>query len=212
MTQLSGAPQPRTAFVLSGGGSLGAVQVGMIQALYARGIAPDLIVAASVGAFNGAFLASRPGGVSATAAALAQVWLGLRREDVFPLGPLTGLLGATRRRDHVVGSHRRRALLHRWLEFDALERATIRLHVVATDLLTGAEVRLSTGNAVDAILASSAIPGVFAPVRRDGNLLVDGAITNNTPLSHAVDLGATRIYVLSTGFACALTDAPRGPV
>jgi len=84
--------RPRTAFALSGGASLGAIQVGMLRALYERGIAPDLIVGTSAGAMNGAFIASRPQTV-ATADALATVWRDLRRGQVFPLNPLTGLLG-----------------------------------------------------------------------------------------------------------------------
>src|SRR4051794_16187687 len=93
--------QPKVAFVLSGGAGLGAIQVGMLRALYERGIAPDLIVGTSAGALNGAFIASRPQSV-ATADALARVWRDLRRGQVFPLNPLTGLLGFVGARDHLV--------------------------------------------------------------------------------------------------------------
>ena len=75
---------PTTAFVLSGGASLGAVQAGMLRALYERGVAPDLIVGTSVGAVNGAFIASRPA-APATAEQLADVWRGVGRGDVFPV-------------------------------------------------------------------------------------------------------------------------------
>lgn len=85
-------------------------------------------------------------------------------------------------------------------------------HVLATDLLSGKEVRLSDGDAKDAILASSAIPGVFSPVDWRGDQLVDGGVCNNTPISVALELGARRIYVLPTGMACALTEAPRGAI
>jgi NTE family protein len=84
--------KPKVAFVLSGGASLDAIQVGMLHALYERGIAPDVIVGTSAGAMNGAFIASRPQTVQ-TADALAAVWRDLRRGQVFPLNPLTGLLG-----------------------------------------------------------------------------------------------------------------------
>ena len=93
--------RPTTAFVLSGGASLGAIQVGMLRALYERGIAPDVIVGTSAGAMNGAFIASRPQTV-ATADALAAVWRDLRRGQVFPLNPITGLLGFLGARDHLV--------------------------------------------------------------------------------------------------------------
>ena len=81
-----------TAFVLSGGTSLGAIHVGMLRALYERGIVPDLAVATSVGALNAAFIASRPQTLE-TVDALGRIWRGLKRDQVFPLNPLTGLLG-----------------------------------------------------------------------------------------------------------------------
>lgn len=199
------------AFVLSGGGSIGAVQVGMLCALYERGIAPDLIVAASAGAFNGAFIASRPA-TADTAEALAAVWSGLHRGALFPLNPLTGPLGALGVRDHLIGSRGLELLLRGGLEFDHLQDAAIPLHLIATDLLSGQERRLSTGDTISAVLASAALPGVLPPVRRDGRVLVDGGVTNNTPLSHAIELGARTVYVLSTGYACALKKAPRGAI
>lgn len=83
----------------------------------------------------------------------------------------------------------------------------IPLHVIVTDVLTGADVRLSYGSAVGAVLASAAIPAVFSAVTPDYRRLIDGGVANNTPISHAVDLGADEIYVLPTGYACAL-EAP----
>ncbi|MPY80447.1 MAG: patatin-like phospholipase family protein [Actinophytocola sp.] len=197
------------AFVLSGGGSLGAIQVGMLQALYERDIAPDLIAAASAGALNGAFLASRPA-TPGTANLLAEVWSGLKTDDVFPFNPLTALLGALGCRDHLVSSDKLRELIEEWIDFDDIGDARIPLHVIATGLLIGAELRLSSGPVNSAVLASAALPGVFPPVRREGRVLVDGGVTNNTPLSHAVALGASRIYVLPTGYACVLEKPPRG--
>jgi NTE family protein len=132
---------PKVAFVLSGGAGLGAIQVGMLHALYERGIAPDVIVGTSAGAMNGAF---------------------------------------------------------------------IPLHVVAVDVISGEELRLSHGPVIDAVLASAAIPGVVTPVRWQDRTLMDGGVANNTPISHAVELGAQRIYVLPTGHACALHQPPRG--
>src|SRR5919199_6256049 len=95
------APSPRVAFVLSGGASLGAIQVGMLRALYERGIAPDLVVGTSVGAVNGGYIVSRPPTVD-TAEGLADVWRGVRRGKVFPLDPITGLIGFLGRSDHLV--------------------------------------------------------------------------------------------------------------
>lgn len=89
------------AFVLSGGASLGAIEVGMLQALFERGIAPDLIIGTSAGALNGAFVASREPTVT-TALELGEIWRGLRRSKVFPANPVAGLMGFIGRRDHVV--------------------------------------------------------------------------------------------------------------
>jgi NTE family protein len=198
-----------TAFVLSGGASLGAIQAGMLRALYEREIAPDLIVGTSVGAVNGAFIASRPPS-TATAGELAGVWRGVKRSEVFPLHPLTGFIGFVGQRSFLVPNSGLRRLLRRHVKLRRLEEARIPLHVIATDVFSGQEHRLSRGNAVEAVLASAAIPAVFAPVEWEGTQLVDGGVSNNTPITHALELGADRIYVLPTGHSCALEEPPRG--
>ena len=191
------ADEPRTAFVLAGGAALGAMQAGMVQALYERGIAPDLLIGTSAGALNAAFLASRPATVD-TALDLAAVWRGLRRSDILPVRAATLVGGMAGRRDHLIHGGALRRLAMRHLQVERLEQAAIPLHLVAFDLLTGIEVRLSAGSLADAVLAASAIPGVLPPVPWRGRLLVDGGIADNTPVSHAVALGARRIYVLPT--------------
>jgi len=197
-----------TAFVLSGGGSLGSVQVGMLMALAEQGITPDLIVGTSVGALNGGWIAARsdPDGV----AGLADLWRSLSRAEVFPTGLRLGLLGFLGCRPNLVSDTGIRALLRRNLRFTELQDAPIPLHVVATDVLSGQDVLLSTGDAVDAITASAAIPAVLPPVWIEGRAMMDGGVVNNTPISHAVALGATRIWVLSSGYACAMRKPPRG--
>lgn len=84
--------------------------------------------------------------------------------------------------------------------------------MIATDLFSGTEARLSKGDVLDAVVASSAIPGVFEPVEWEGSMLIDGGVSNNAPISHAIELGAERIYVLPTGTACALEQPPRGAI
>jgi NTE family protein len=193
----TGAPNPRTAFVLSGGASLGALQVGMLEALYEAGIAPDLLVGASVGALNAAFVASRPQSPQ-TARELGRVWRELQREDVFPVSMTALVGGVCGRRDHLVPDRELRRLIRRHIELDDLADAAIPLHLVAFDLIDGHELLLSEGPAVDAVAASASIPGIFPPVAIGERRLIDGGVVNNTPISHAVQLGAERIYVLPT--------------
>jgi len=200
---------PKTAFVLSGGASLGAIQVGMLRALYERTVTPDLIVGTSVGALNGAFIASRPP-TTATAEKLAHVWHDIGRGQVFPLNPLTGFLGFFGARDHFMSDEGLRTLVEDNIEFSELEQAPIPFHVIATDLLSGRELRLSRGDALQAVMASAAIPGVFAPVEWEGRKLIDGGVSNNAPIADAIELGAERVYVLPTGSACDLPDPPHG--
>jgi len=158
------------AFVLTGGGSLGAVHVGMLEALYERDIAPDLIIGTSVGSINGTYIASRPQ-TTETARSLGVVWRGLRRSHVFSMGFAVGLLGFVGRRNHLIPNRALRRLLKTEAQFADLADAPIPLHVVATDAGAGEEVSLSRGSTVDAALASAAIPGVFPPVELDGRLL-----------------------------------------
>ena len=170
---------------------------GWVHAPYERGIAPDLLIGTSAGALNAAFLASRPATV-ATAEELVAVWRGLRRSDILPLRPATLVSALAGRRNHLIPDQALRQLAGRHLHFDRLEQAAIPLHPVAFDLLARTEVRLSDGPAADAVLAAAALPGVLPPVRWRGRLLADGGIAGNTPVWHAVALGARRIYVLPT--------------
>jgi NTE family protein len=199
-----------TAFVLSGGGSLGAVQVGMMQALTERGIVADLLVGTSAGAINAAYLAGH-GTDLQSLDGLAASWLAARRGEIFPLEPRHQMLALAGRRSSLFSDRGIRRLISTNLDYRRLEDALIPIHVVATDLLSGVEVVLSHGDAVSAVLASTAIPGVFPAVQRDGLILVDGGLADNTAISVAVDLGCDRIYVLPTGFACASTQAPPTP-
>jgi NTE family protein len=200
-------PTASVAFVLSGGASLGAVQVGMLHALYERDITPQLVVGTSAGAINGAFIASRPQTVE-TASELAGIWRTVRRGQVFPLNPLTGFLGFVGSRDHLVPSSGLRKLIAEYSQHPRLEQMPIGFHVVAVDVVTGEELLLSRGPTVDAVMASGAIPAVLAPVAWEERLLMDGGVANNTPISHAVELGAREIYVLPSGHSCALEQPP----
>jgi NTE family protein len=201
------AGEPRTAFVLAGGGSLGAVEVGMLQALAEAQVRPDLIVGSSAGAVNAAFFAGDPSpdGVRA----LRDIWTHLRSRDVFPFSPIGGLLGALALRDHMIDPGPFEKLVTRYLPYDNLEDAEIPVTVVAANVLTGREALLSKGPAVPAVLASSAIPGVFPPVKIDDTYYFDGSVASNTPVSAALELGAERIVVLPTGYSCEMGMLPK---
>lgn len=199
----------KTAFVLAGGGSFGAVQVGMLRELVKDGIVPDLVVGSSVGAINGAYFAGAP--TPEGVAQLEAIWCGLRRRDVFPF-TWSSVIGLFTRRDYLLNSHGLRALLEQRLPYRNLEDAVISVHVVATDVLDGGTVKLSTGPAADAVLASCSIPAAFPPVRIGERQLMDGGVASNTPISVAVELGARRLIVLPTGFACTLDSPPRGAI
>jgi NTE family protein len=200
-----------TAFVLSGGGSLGAVQVGMLDALHAHGFRPDVLVGTSVGALNAAYVGAH-GYDGAAIDGLATIWRGLRRANVFPLDPVRQAMAVAGRRASLCSRRPLRRLIEANLSVANLEDARIPLHVVATDAMSGEELVLTTGDAISAVLASAAIPAVFAPVEREGRILMDGGVANNAAVSHAVALGADRVVVLPAGFACALAKPPVSPL
>jgi NTE family protein len=191
---VDGAASP--AFVLSGGGNLGALQVGMMYALVEKGIRPGLIVGTSVGAINGAFLAGRPNLPGITE--IARLWTSLRRRDVLGVDLATLVGGFRGRPRHLFDSASIRRILESFLTFRRLEEAPIPLTVVATALVTGEAVALNSGDAATALLASSAIPRLLPPVEIDGRLLVDGAAAADIPLQQALALGARELYVLPT--------------
>ena len=199
----------KTAFVFAGGGSFGAIHVGMLRSLARRGIAADMVVGSSVGALNGAYYAGNPTieGIQR----LETIWRGLRRKDVFPLTWRT-IMGFLYRRDFLIASDGLRQLVDQNLTYRNLEDAEIPIHIVATDILSGDTVVLSEGSAAQAIIASAAIPAAFAPVHFNDLYLADGAISSNTPVTVAVARGARRLIVLPTGYACALGKPPVGVV
>ena len=204
----SGDQKRSTAFVLAGGGSLGAVQVGMLKALSRKGIVPDFVVGASAGAINGAYYAADPDDAGITR--LERIWRGLRRSDIFPLslaGSLAWLLG---RRDYLATPAPLQSLIESELPYRRLEEARLPCHVIATDVLDGTEVVFSRGDVVQALLASTAIPVVFPTVSIGERHLMDGGVAGNTPISTALHLGATRVVVLPTGVPCTLEKPPRG--
>ncbi|HEX9695444.1 MAG TPA: patatin-like phospholipase family protein [Actinomycetota bacterium] len=187
---------PKTAFVLSGGGVLGAVQVGQLRALIEAGITPDVVVGASVGSINGAMVAAdySPEGLTK----LTEIWTSLRAEDIFPGSRVARVWNIVARGDHIHPNDGIRRLID-MLPEHTFESLSLPLHVCAAGLANGEERWFDSGPLARAILASTALPGVYPPVSIDGNLYVDGGVVNNIPISRAAELGAKRIYVLTCG-------------
>ena len=203
------AEPAKTAFVFAGGGSFGAIQVGMMHSLAAHGVSADMVVGSSVGALNGAYYAGDP--TLKGVLQLETIWRGLTRHDVFPITWRT-MLGFVWRRDFLIPHDGIVKLLEDNLPFRNLQDAKLPLHIVATDIVSGDSVVLSEGSAIQAIVASTAIPGAFAPVRYQDYYLADGAISSNTPVQIAVAKGARRLIILPTGYACSTHEPPVGAV
>lgn len=203
----------RTAFVFSGGGARGALHVGALRALLEAGIRPDMAVGTSIGAWNAAWLARRPTleGVEE----LATIWQELQPQQVLfgrrlPAGSrarslkgllmLTALRRITGGRSSLYDDAGLRQLLALHLENQTFEDLALPLSVIATDLSHGGRAVFRSGRVVDAVLASSAIPGIFPPVRIDGAMYADGGMVDGCSVETAIDLGARRIFVLAIGF------------
>ena len=197
----------KTAFVIAGGGSLGAVQVGMLKALAAADIRADLVAGVSVGSINAFCYACdpTPSGIER----LERLWLGIRRADVFPSPGLRGLWRIARGRDHLIEPTRLARLLDAGLPARSLESTRLPCFIVATDVLSGTAITLTQGPALPALLASTAIPALFPPVRIADRLLNDGGFAYQAPFEAVVAAGATRLYVLPTGYTCARQQPPR---
>jgi NTE family protein len=190
--------RPETAFVLGGGGNLGAIQVGQLRALLERDIVPHAVIGCSVGALNGAAIAGRP--TLAEADRLADMWRSLDSRDIFPSPSRTrGPWLFIRNGQSAYSDHGLRRVLHKWMQVRSFSDMAVPFWAVATTLHTGLEHWFSRGDVVQALLASTALPGFLPPVRVDGEEYIDGGVVNNVPVSKAYELGAKRIYVLDVG-------------
>ncbi len=188
-------PRP-IAYVLGGGASYGAVQVGHLRALAETDITPDFVVGTSVGALNGAILAEHP----ATAhVRLADLWANMTRPAVF--GKMLGTaLNLAKGNASAVPNTGLRTVIENAVQARTFEQLTLPHTAVTTDFDTGEPVPLNSGDLVSALLASAAIPLVFPPVRRGNRKLVDGGVVANVPIGIAADQGAATIVVLDCGF------------
>jgi NTE family protein len=196
--------------VLSGGGNLGALQVGMIRALVEHGIEPDLLVGCSVGAINGAGFADDP--TPEGIAHMEKVWRGLDGENLMPSGWLPNAVALARRGEAIHDHQGLRTMAEDSLRSTTFEELQVPFQCVATDVAGVREVWFSSGPLVRALLASSALPAVYPAVEIDGVRYLDGGIVDDVPVSRAVELGATRIYVLQVGSFTRPRPEPRRPL
>jgi NTE family protein len=189
--------EPAIAFVLGGGGVLGANEVGMLRALLEAGIVPDMILGTSIGAVNGAVLASDP--TTASVERLTELWTSADEAGIFSGGVLSRISTLARTRTHAHPNEPLRAMLQRALPVQTIEELPVPFQCVASSIERAAEHWFTKGSIVDAVLASSAVPGLLPPVELDGENFFDGGLVNSIPVDRAVGLGAAMIFVLQVG-------------
>jgi NTE family protein len=225
--------------VLAGGGSLGAVQVGMLSALMRAGIKPDRVYGSSMGAVNAAALAAAPTvagvdrlaaawhelarnetypadarqAISAIARSLPALPLGVLRaiglrNEAYPFRPLVALAGAAGLSDALLPRRARERMINRLCPLTQLDLATVPLEIETAEVTTGRLVPLSVGDALPALRAATALPGLFPPEHIGPTTLVDACLAESTAVDRAVSAGCDEVYVLPSGFACDLDDPP----
>lgn len=202
-----------TAFVLSGGGARGALQVGALRALLEYGITPDIVIGTSIGAWNGAWLARTP--TLEHIDALATAWRSLSPERIL-LGtelPSSTIPRATRGARIITVARRLTSgapslysdaglqyVINTYLKDLTFEDLAVPLFIIATNLTSGERTIFNSGPIAPAVLASSAIPGIFPPVRCNGSVYVDGGALDNCSLETALAQGARRLFILDVGW------------
>jgi NTE family protein len=204
----------RDVFILSGGAARGAVHVGMMQTLLEAGIVPHALVGTSVRALNAAFMGWQTG--LDRVHELAEQWLRLTTRDIFPGGTWSRIAHLAQRHPYLVSSSALSQLIGAWVPVSRLEDLTTPVRVTTTPLAGTGVVYHDRGDVADLLLASTAVPGVFAPVHLtdpDGvrTLHVDGGITDLVPVAGAADLLPTRVFVLDASVPPRTTHA-RTPI
>jgi NTE family protein len=196
------------AFVLGGGGVLGAHEVGMLQALAEAGIRPDLIVGTSVGAINGVLVAADP---SQAVARLGALWRDQAVGEAFG-GSLFGRVATLARSGtHLHSNAPLRHMLQELLPVRRIEDLAVPFQCVAASVERAAAHWFSHGPIVPAVLASAAVPGLLPPVSIGGEHFFDGGLVHSIPVGRAVALGAREVYVLHVGRIEMPLAVPRRP-
>jgi NTE family protein len=198
----------KTAFVLGGGGVLGAHEVGMLQALSQAGIRPDVIVGTSVGAINGAFVAADPAGA---AARLDRLWQGDALQGAFSESLWGRAARLARSGTHLHSIEPLRRMLAEMLPGDDFADLELPFQCVAASIEHARARWFSSGPIVPAVLASCAVPGLLPPVEVGGEHFFDGGLVDSIPVGRAVALGARTVYVLHVGRIERPLAVPRRP-
>lgn len=191
-------PDGGIAFVLGGGGLRGAAEVGMIKALAETDIRPDMVFGTSIGSVNGAIVSSGP--FDEAAALLESRWVNelasssILRESVW--GRVANMV---RHRTHLHSNQGLRDLLDKWLPHESFDDLPVPFQCSAACIETSSEAWFESGPLIDAVLASCAAPGLMPPVEANGLHYIDGGVVNSIPVSRAVEMGATTIYVMHVG-------------
>jgi len=181
----------------------------MAKALAAKGLQPDLIVGTSIGSLNGAVLASAP--VEQSVVQLTQMWETMAAAKVFSESLLKRARNLVNHWTHLHSNLPLRRLVENWVPYSRIEQAPTEFQCVAACVETSTEHWFTDGPVLGAVLASCALPGVLPPVEVDGRHYIDGGVVTSIPLSWAVELGATEIYVLHVGHIDDPLSPPRHP-
>ncbi|HEX5401467.1 MAG TPA: patatin-like phospholipase family protein [Pseudonocardiaceae bacterium] len=199
----------RNAFVLGGGGVLGAAEAGMAQALAEAGIVPDLICGTSIGAINGAAIAADP--TPHGARELLATWEELAADDVLGGSMIGRMVELVRSGTALHGNENLRRMLDKRLPVSTFEELAVPFECVAASVERAQEHWFGSGDLVDAVLASCALPGVFPPMRIGDEHFMDGGLVNSIPLGRAVRRGADTVWVLHVGRVEERLTVPRYP-
>ena len=196
----------KIAFVFSGGASLGSQEIGMLKAIIEYGITADFVVGTSVGALNATYYAYNPSLNGAQK--LEEIWKSITSNEIFPFSALKSVKKIVKGSNYLIDPSGLEKLLLEVIPCKNLDNTKIPVHVVASDILTGEEVVFSSGEVVQKLLASAAIPMIYPPVEIGNHILVDGGVLNNTPISTAIRFGATKVIVFPTGYTCDRREVP----
>lgn len=187
----------KTAFVFSGGGSLGAIETGALKAIVEHGIHADLIIGTSVGSLIGAMFAYNP--TSECVQIMEEIWGEIKTRDVFPISLFTSVVNLATSSQYALSTKKLRILISEEIPYTKIEETKLPLYIIGSDIITGEEVVFNKGLVLEALMSSVGVPGIFPPQHMNKRMIVDGGMLNNSAISTAVKLGAERIIVFPIG-------------